>query len=188
MPASQIAYQNQIPSGHGWVTNKFGNPCNAQVTPWINNCNYDLAGEILKHFYGTLVQNRVSRNGLQSQLFPFDQSEFQTQNSGLFDYGYVYIPQACVSRRAPCRLHVALHGCVMNPESVQDKFVVNSGFNSWAESNNIIVLYPQVNKSSPMNPYGCWDWYGYTGRDYANRNGTQIIAIQKMVYRLLGSF
>ena len=76
----------------------------------------------------------------------------------------------------------------MNPDYVQDQFVINSGFNSWAEANNIIVLYPQVSKVSQVNPYACWDWFGYTGRDFANRNGSQIIAIQKMVYRLMGNF
>ena len=187
IPQTQIVYQNKIPSGHGWVTNKFGGTCDSQAAPWINNCKYDLAGEILKHFYGPLTSSR-SLTGLKSQLYPYDQREFQTQNSALYDYGYVYVPQGCLGRRGLCRLHVALHGCQMNPDYVQDQFVINSGFNSWAEANNIIVLYPQVSKVSQVNPYACWDWFGYTGRDFANRNGSQIIAIQKMVYRLMGNF
>lgn len=189
IPKAQITFQKKIPSGHGWVTNFFGNACETQGAPWINNCNYDLAGDILKHFYGNLnTASRTPRNVLRSQLYPFDQSEFQTQNSALFDYGYIYVPQSCLNSRGLCKLHVALHGCQMNPDFVQDQFAVNSGFNSWAEANGIVVLYPQVNKVPQANPYACWDWYGYTGRDYANRNGTQIIAIQKMVYRLLGQF
>lgn len=188
VPKTRITYQNQIPSGHGWVTNNFGNSCESQVTPWINNCNYDLAGEILKQFYGPLAVNRNSRNGLRSQLYPFDQQEFQTQNSALYDYGYIYVPQNCMNHRSLCKLHVALHGCQMHPDAIQDKFAVNSGFNSWAEANNIIILYPQATKVSKVNPYACWDWYGYTGQNFANRNGPQIIAIQKMVYRLLGNF
>jgi hypothetical protein len=38
------------------------------------------------------------------------------------------------------------------------------------------------------NPYACWDWWGYTNANYANRKGPQIMAIQKMVYRLIGMF
>lgn len=189
VPKNQIVLQNQVPAGHSWVTNSYGNNCAFETLPWINNCNYDLAGDILKHFYGQLTQKRTRDGaGVRSQLFQFDQSEFQTQNSALFDYGYVYIPAACANRRAVCKLHVALHGCLQNPTVVQDKFATHSGFNSWAESNNIVVLYPQVSAVPGANPLGCWDWFGYTGKDYANRNGTQIIAIQKMVYRLLGSF
>ncbi len=187
IPKIQIAYQNKIPSGHSWVTNNFGNSCEAQATPWINNCGYDMAGDILKQFYGPLAINVVNR-GLRSQVYPFDQKEFQDKNSALFDYGYVYVPQGCLNRRSLCKLHVALHGCQMNPEYVQDQFAVNSGLNSWAEANNIIVLYPQAAKVPNQNPYACWDWFGYTGTNFANRNGPQIIAIQKMVYRLLGNF
>jgi len=39
---------------------------------------------------------------------------------------------------------------------IQDKWVKLAGYNSWADSNNIIVLYPQVIKASnPFNPNGC---------------------------------
>ena len=34
------------------------------------------------------------------------------------------------------------------------------------------------------NPRGCWDWWGYTGTDYATRNGVQIATIVAMVARL----
>lgn len=188
VPKAQIAYEKRIPSGHGWISNSYGNACDAQATPWINNCKYDQAGEILKQFYGQLNVSRAPKGSLRAQLYPYDQKEFQTQNSALYDYGYVYVPQGCLAKRSMCRLHVALHGCQQNPDYVQDLFATNSGFNSWAEANNIVVLYPQVAKVSQVNPYACWDWFGYTGRDFANRNGTQIIAIQKMVYRLMGNF
>lgn len=195
VPKNQIVYQNQIPAGHAWVTNNYGNACSAQNIPFLNNCNYDMAGDILKLFYGPLKPSRASRAAIDSQLYPFDQSEFQTQNSSLYSYGYVYVPKACVETRnglraaSACKLHVALHGCLMNPGIIQDKFAANSGLNSWAEANNIVILYPQVDKSVAGNPLGCWDWFGYTDKqNYANRNGTQIIAIQKMVYRLLGKF
>ena len=34
---------------------------------------------------------------------------------------------------------------------------------------------PRVSKSMalPMNPHGCWDWWAYTGDDYAWRDGRQ---------------
>lgn len=193
IPKNQIVYQNQVPSGHSWVTNSFGNSCATESIPYINNCNYDMAGEMLKLFYGNLKVSRASRAVVNSQLYQFDQSEFQTQDSALYNFGYVYVPKTCVDNRngtraTACKLHVALHGCLMNPGIIQDKFAVNSGLNTWAEANGIVILYPQANVVTG-NPFGCWDWFGYTDKqNFANRNGPQIIAIQKMVYRLLGKF
>jgi predicted esterase len=197
IPKNQIVYQNTINAGHSWVTNSYGSSCATEGPPFINNCNYDMAGDILKLFYGNLNGNlnvsRSPRAVVNAQLYQFDQTEFQTQNSALYSFGYIYVPKACMEGRRnvrmdACKLHVALHGCLMNPGVIQDKFAVNSGLNTWAEANNIVILYPQASAVAG-NPYGCWDWFGYTDKKtYANRNGPQIIAIQKMVYRLLGKF
>ena len=70
--------------------------------------------------------------------------------------------------------------------------VDGGGFNRWADTNRLIVLYPQVARSgaSPFNPKGCWDWwrplgpYLYTGPAYASRNGLQPSAVRRMVQRL----
>jgi hypothetical protein len=49
-------------------------------------------------------------------------------------------------------------------EDIGNDFYTYGGYNEWAESNNIIVVYPQAVKSEflPMNPSGCFDWWGYT--------------------------
>lgn len=63
--------------------------------------------------------------------------------------------------------------------------MADTGYNHWADSNKLLVLYPQVNKSLvPSNPQGCWDWWGYTGANYAYKSGTQMKAIKAMVNRL----
>jgi len=39
-------------------------------------------------------------------------------------------------------------------------YVKNTGYNQWADTNNIVVLYPQAfNGNNNLN--GCWDWWGY---------------------------
>lgn len=99
--------------------------------------------------------------------------------------GYLYVPQPCAAAGARCKVHVAIHGCVQAAESVGDKFYTESGYNHWADDNKLIVLYPQVNKSTvPYNPQGCWDWWGYTGANYALKSGVQMKAIKAMVDRL----
>ena len=78
-------------------------------------------------------------------------------------------------------MHVAFHGCRQSVE----RFARDAGYNRWAESNRLIVLYPRVEATwTPFNPRGCWDWWGYSGANYATREGTQIRAVMKMIERL----
>jgi poly(3-hydroxybutyrate) depolymerase len=100
------------------------------------------------------------------------------------DEAYVYVPANC--QQGGCKVHVAFHGCKQSAESVKDDFYNKSSYNDWADSNRLIVLYPQVNKSSPVpfNPEGCWDWFGYTGALYATKSGPQIQAVRAMIQRL----
>lgn len=101
------------------------------------------------------------------------------------DIGYLYAPQSCTATRVSCRVHGAIHGHMQAAESVGNQFYTDTGYNNWADGNNILVLYPQVNKSTiPFNPQGCWDWWGYTGRNYAFKSGGQLKAITAMVNRL----
>ena len=62
-------------------------------------------------------------------------------------------------------------------------FIDHAGYNRWADTNDIIVLYPQA-VATLMNPQGCWDWWGYDGSNYAVKAGHQIAAIRAMVDRL----
>ena len=64
-----------------------------------------------------------------------------------------------------------------------DTFARLAGYNEWADANDIVVLYPQA-ESAALNPFGCWDWWGYTGRDYATGSGTQMAAIRAMIDRI----
>ena len=63
-----------------------------------------------------------------------------------------------------------------------------SGYLAAADAGNVVVLFPQVEPSyQPLNPNGCWDWWGYDGDEYATRRGPQIVAIKAMVDDLLGA-
>ena len=56
-------------------------------------------------------------------------------------------------------------------------------------ANRIVVLYPQAARSrlAPFNPKGCWDWWGYSGPNYASREGLQIRSVWRMVQALGGA-
>ena len=83
-------------------------------------------------------------------------------------------------------MHVSFHGCNQYAEAVGKAYVEQTGLNNWADSNNMVVVYPQTRKSlfMPLNPQGCWDWWGYTGEDYATRSGEQINAVRDIVLGL----
>lgn len=185
---AHLKYVNDVPAGHAVITPAFGNDCAANASPYISHCSvagigYDQAGAILQHLYGAL-RPRVAVPG--GRIVSFDQRAYAAATTtGMADTGFLFVPQSCEAAAARCKVHVALHGCVQSAESVGDKFTVETGYNHWADSNRILVLYPQVDKSdSPSNPYGCWDWWGYTGPDYAYKSSPQMKAIMAMVRRL----
>jgi hypothetical protein len=181
VPSSNILYVSDIPAGHAFVTEDRGPSCDHTGKPYIVDCDYDQAGALLKQIYGTLDAPVERPTG---QLLAFDQDAFTEDltNHGLSDLGLVYIPQAC-QEGSGCRVHIAFHGCGQNRTFVGDAFARDSGFARWADSNRIIVLFPQT-AATPLNPQGCWDWWGYTGSDYLTRKAPQIQAVYRMLERL----
>lgn len=190
VPEANLAYVNNLPAGHAVITPDQGNDCGANKAPYISHCEldgkgYDQVGALLTQIYGPLKPPASAPAG---QLIAFDQRAYAASSTGMAETGYLYVPAACSAAQAHCRVHVAIHGCMQSAESVGDKFVTETGYNRWADSNAIVVLYPQVNKSAlPFNPMGCWDWWGYTGAGYAFKAAPQMKAIDAMLRRLSAS-
>ena len=184
--AAQSFYQKYVTSGnivtnyntpaeHSWVTNTYGNSCAHLGEPYINNCNVDVSGIMLNQFYGTL-KPRVSP--VSANLVTFSQDTYGDISAACMSKtGYVYIPTGCQSTQ--CSVHVAFHGCQQSAEKVGKTFVEYNGLNDWAESNNIVIIYPQLT-TNLHNPEGCWDFWGYTGSDYALKSGKQMSIVYAM--------
>ncbi len=177
LPQQAIALVDNIPATHGWPTRDQGVACQEMGGDYINACDYDAAGELLQHLYGPLSPPTTAR---ESSLQVLEQASVVPEGGNFADSGFAYVPQACADKAGKCRLHLVFHGCRQGNEFIEDRFARMSGLNEWAESNRIIVLYPQVNKSL-MNPQGCWDWWGYTGADYDQRSGKQIAGIAALI-------
>ena len=171
-----ITYLNKIPAEHGMVTEQYGAPCSTKASPFLNNCQLDLSGVMLKHLYGGLKE-RNNKPLAPENFIEFDQEEF-VSGHGMASTGWAYIPQSCRSGKSACKLHVALHGCQQNVSDVKLEFVQNAGYNRWADANNLVVLYPQTGKGSTNS---CWDWWGYDSGNYAKKSGPQMRAIKTMV-------
>ncbi len=186
VPEANLKYVNQVPAGHAVITPSLGSTCEANAAPYISHCDvngqgYDQAGELLAHLYGPLQPKASSPSG---RLLSFNQRAFAAPVTGMADEAYLYVPKACDAGET-CKVHVALHGCAQSAEAVGQAFVTETGYNAWADTNHLLVLYPQVNKSSvPFNPQGCWDWTGSTGPGYATKSGLQMMAIKSMVTAL----
>ena len=191
VPASAIVLVSTVDAGHAMVTDDYGGRCSATAPPFINDCHFDAAGKLLEHIYGKLKPAVTNESG---RVVAFDQAEFvagSPYDVSLADTGYAYVPKSCESTR--CKVHVAFHGCKQSAEAVGEKFVRHAGYNRWADSNGIIVLYPQTISRSGfgvfsftyiLNPNGCWDWWGYTGPQYHTHNGAQVRAVRAMIDRL----
>lgn len=181
-PGAQVAFVDSVQAVHGMPTETTGLPCNEVAPPFINACGYDAAGELLEHLYGPLEAPATPTATLET----LSQAAFR--DAELWDSAYVYAPKAC-REGAACGLHIAFHGCRQSAELVGDAFAAGAGYNAWAETNRLVVLYPQVRASqlAPLNPLGCWDWWGYTNEHYATQAGPQVAAVMALVDQLAGS-
>ena len=45
---------------------------------------------------------------------------------------------------AKCRLHVAFHGCEQYVDKIHGLFFRDAGYNDWADTHHVIILYPQA--------------------------------------------
>lgn len=193
VPAASLDYVQRASTAHVFPTDfdsAGNNACSSSASPYISNCGYDGAKAAFTKFYGAL--NARNNAPAAANYIEFDQTAFTT-NAGVAPTGWVYVPASCAAGTV-CKLHVALHGCQQNYATIGDKFIKNTGYTRWADTNNIIVLFPQARvdntsratsaSGSLANPNGCWDWIGWYGSNFAQKAGTQQAAIKAMVDRV----
>lgn len=192
-----VYYKDNQDAGHAQIVdNSHGQSCELNGGQFINDCDYDGAGLLLRHIYGEL-KPRVSTDNLTGTLSGFTQTPYFNGESRavMAKTGYLYVPQSCQDGE-PCRLHIAFHGCLQNADMIGDSFYRYAGYNEWADNNHMVVLYPQTSTSSSVsfNPKGCWDWWGYSDplalsdADYGSRDSIQIKAIWSMAEQLASGY
>lgn len=169
----RVTFDGDRDFSHTLPTLDTGNACDKVGVPFLGKCGFDAAGAVFAALYGTPA--RQPAKAAAGELRSFDQNILRTGGKDAFlaDQGYVYLPQACLKGRS-CGVLVALHGCLQDSSSVGEAFVRDGGFNRWADVYNVAVLYPQTRAGVPTNPKACWDWFGYSGADYATRDGVQL--------------
>jgi len=192
VPVDAISYDNSVNAGHAIITNHADDvPCSETESPYINNCNFMQSSRIIEHIY---PGSQPAAAQISGQIIEFDQTEFFPNDiTSMSDKGFAYVPEQC-AQGTECRIHVAIHGCEQGYESIGDDYYSSTGYNEMADTNNLIILYPQASKSitMPVNPKGCWDFWGYSSYnqlapDFYTREAPQIKAIHSMIKRLAGT-
>jgi len=176
--ADQMLYVNDVVAGHNFPAKGRGAACTVLEPPFVGDCDYDAAGELLEHLYPGLETPQVEhQTALQTVNLP------GAAEAGLSDTAYLFIPPACTGGEKACALHLVLHGCAQSAVTVGTGFMEQSGYLPWAETNDIVLAFPQV-VPGMMNPYACWDWWGYTGAEYRWRNGKQMTVLVDWIKNL----
>ncbi|MFC1680659.1 hypothetical protein ACFL1S_02550 [Pseudomonadota bacterium] len=193
MDPGNVVYVKHEAANHAMITDDFDNDCAVYGSPYINDCDIDAAKDLLQHIYGPL--NPKAAEVQVQPILEFDQTEFFNEGDesvSMNARGHIYVPKHCIEGES-CRLHLALHGCQQHQELIGENFYTRSGYNEWAETNNVIVLYPQTTEwigsiftAAWRNPNACWDWWGYSGPRYYRKDGKQIRALAEMINTLVG--
>lgn len=207
-----ICFVDDQPAGHSILTdNQEDRPISVNRPPYINFGGYMQSHRILDHIYGDQGVKPPAET-LSGELVRFDQTEFFADyeaRASMGPLGFVYIPGSVKAGGQARGVHVVLHGCkqgysyvefvngradIANRAMFGSRYVITTGYRHWADANDLIVLYPQVearDDSIVQNPNGCWDWWGYTSLDrdapdYYSKDAIQIRAIHAMLARISG--
>lgn len=187
---ARVRHDRSSAAGHAWVTPLGPNACAVTASPYLNDCGIDAPGALLGHLLGPVA---APGSGTGGSLIRFDQNAYAPGGSAaalsMGAEGFAYVPASCAAG-ARCRLLVALHGCKQGYtyQGFGTRFVEGAYLNEYADTNDLIVLYPQAAPTATLeNPNGCWNWWGYLGdRAYARHGGKQIEAVMAMVRALRG--
>jgi poly(3-hydroxybutyrate) depolymerase len=185
---ANVEYHSTDPAGHGWPTPDGVLACSLTSPPFLINCGDDPEGEMLRQWLGGV--NVPDTGAPKGTLSSFSQDLYAPGGSALAlsmdNNGLLYTPPACAAGAA-CKLVVALHGCLSGEYLLDDEFPELANLDTYADTNNLVVLYPQAIASViPYNPEGCWDWWGYDGPNFAVKSAPQMVTIMNMVGALGG--
>ncbi|MFG2000073.1 prolyl oligopeptidase family serine peptidase [Spirillospora sp. NPDC048911] len=184
---ANVAYDKTSGAGHAWVSPIGPNACGSTTSPYVNKCGTaDPVKQMLTHLFGTVAPATTSP--LTGKLVQFDQSAYvpggNPASVSMGNEGFAYVPAAC--ENASCKLMVTLHGCYQYYGLVGNALMDKGYLNEYADTNNMIVLYPQATTMAG-NPRGCWDWWGYQSAAYPLKSGPQMVSVLAMVKALGGA-
>lgn len=140
LPNISINCRHRVPNAeHAFVVDHdcpTCNTCGQLKSPFINNCQFDMAGALLQHLLGPDLVKKVVP--VDAHLQPLDQTQFFSAGTtqahmGMGPTAYVYTPARCRASNGDddgvassmqqhkageaggdetgCKIHVVYHGC-----------------------------------------------------------------------------
>jgi hypothetical protein len=126
---------------HAYVTNTLDgcptrgcNSCDTLAAPFLNDCDYDMAGVMLRHLYAPRELTPPTTGSFNaSNIMDIEQSQFfpaglSAQELGMNERAFAYVPAGCWLEPEQCALHVMYHGC---GSSVSDPRIGESILRYW---------------------------------------------------------
>merc|ERR1712216_26186 len=147
---------------------------------------------MFKHFFTTLQpMGSPWTTNLYGNLVSISQAKYEPQASrpadiGMASVALAHVPTSCQENAQSCSIHVQYHGCGGGGTTKRDAASLYwVEINYIAETNGIIVLYPQAVAASYqrwVNPNGCWDWKGdYGSSKFDTHSGAQMNTVLAMI-------
>ena len=174
VPRERIRYETQVPAAHGFPTKDSGAACDCRTHRHGSSTAIStLRAKCCAYLYDDLREPAGRSQGELRRLRP---GAATSRRANPFHRctatGLLFVPRDCAGGQAlpdPRRLSwLSSRASAIIGRPLR----ATAGYNRWADDNRIVVLYPQAATESgrwPFNPRGCWDWWGYSGADYAAR-------------------
>jgi len=182
---SQMKLVNWLPFPHCLPTNS---------TPYWNEtkpAGYDGPGECLRWVYPDI--HGFAGEYVQNNTFIFDQKEFiypEDEFQGVQEYGVIYVPTECQTKKIPCKVMMLTGGCGM---PAKKEFAEE--WASYGEANRIIMLKAcgsggpvdvMAHPNSGEIQRGLLDVYGQLTPEYATQQGVPMRVVGRVLKRVLG--
>ncbi len=89
----------------------------------------------------------------------------------------IYEPVFCQS--SPCDVHLHFKACDA-PDASIDRY---RELHKFADLRSLVIVYPDA--ATNADQFACWDWWGTSADDYADKSAPQIKAIMQLVEKLM---
>ncbi|MGK2925561.1 MAG: hypothetical protein ACSLE2_08055, partial [Lysobacterales bacterium] len=105
-PEANITYVKDVAATHTLPARGRGHACDVPQPPFVGDCGYDAAGELLSFLYPGL--NAPGADPV-TELLQVDLPG--AAGAGLAETAYLFVPAGCSADGEACALHLVLHGC-----------------------------------------------------------------------------
>ena len=152
---------------YSYASYSYGETPSSSACCDVNNCKFDLSGSALSTAYAPLAPRSTARKQLlwvkQTPYFPSARVAWtqcgmgggacaqraQKRTQTLMQWAILYVPKQCEADVTACKLHVNFHGCSSTKWASRRQWASELDLNEYAESNDMIIMYPQVTPITP---------------------------------------